>query len=78
INQILPVTVSRASGFNTFFVNGGSVRNRGVEVSINLVPIKMKDFTWSMNINWSKNKSTVLSLYNGQPSYTVASYQNAI
>jgi TonB-linked SusC/RagA family outer membrane protein len=78
INQILPVTVSRGSGFNTFYVNGGTVQNQGVELSINMVPVQTKDFRWNLAINWSKNQSKTVSLYNGQPSYTVASYQNAI
>jgi TonB-linked SusC/RagA family outer membrane protein len=78
INQIIPTSVSQATGFSTFFVNGGTVQNSGVELSVNIVPVRTRDFTWNMTINWSNNKQKVISLYNNQPSYVVASYQNAI
>ena len=78
INQIMPASVSTSTGFSTFYVNGGAIQNSGVEVSVNLVPVKTANFSWNMAINWSKNTQKVLSLYNGQPQYVVASYQNAI
>jgi len=58
-------------------VNGGTVQNRGFELSVNAVPIRTKDFSWNILLNWSKNNNKVLSLYGGQPSYTIASYQNS-
>ena len=78
INQITPIIPSAASGFTQFFVNGGTIQNRGLELSVNAVPVRTKDFSWSILLNWSKNNNKVLSLYNSQPSYTIASYQNAI
>jgi hypothetical protein len=40
--------------------------------------VKTKDFSWNIGVNWSKNNNKVLYLYGGQPSYTIASYQNSI
>lgn len=77
-NQILPISVSTATGFNSFFVNGGSVQNQGVEVTANITPVRIRNFSWNMNINWSKNVNKVLSLYGGQPSYVIAGLQNSI
>jgi TonB-linked SusC/RagA family outer membrane protein len=77
-NEILPISVSTATGYNRFYVNGGSVQNQGVEVTLNLVPIKTHDFIWDINVNWSKNSNKVLSLFGGQSSYAVGSYQNSI
>jgi TonB-linked SusC/RagA family outer membrane protein len=77
IDQIMPVTVSSSSGYTQFYVNGGTLLNKGFEVSLNLVPVKTRDFTWNMTVNWSKNNNKVLSLYAGQPSYIVSSYQNS-
>lgn len=74
VNQIMPVSVSTATGYSTYYVNGGSVQNKGVELSLNVVPVKTKDFSWSLTLNWSKNINKVLSLYNNQPSYTIANY----
>jgi TonB-linked SusC/RagA family outer membrane protein len=77
-NEILPVNVSSASGFNKFNVNGGSIENKGFEVTMFFVPFKTKDFSWNIGLNWSKNQNTVLSLYGGQPSYAIANLQNGI
>lgn len=78
INQITPITPSAASGFTLFYVNGGTIQNRGLELSVNAIPVKTKDFSWTIWVNWSKNNNKVLYLYGGQPSYTIASYQNSI
>jgi hypothetical protein len=45
---------------------------------VNIVPIKTKNFSWDASINWSKNQNNILTLYNGQPSLTITSYQNSI
>ena len=65
INQIINVDVSSSSGFRTQWINAGEVENKGIDVQLNLVPIKTENFTWSMDINWGKNKNKVLSLANG-------------
>lgn len=75
IDQITPITPSTATGYNSFYVNGGTVQNSGVELSINAVPVKIKNFTWNLTLNWSKNVSKVISLYGGQPSYAITSWQ---
>lgn len=78
INQIMPISVSTSTGYGTFYVNGGTVQNSGFEVGLNLVPIRKGEFTWNMNINWSKNMQKVISLYNNQPMYVIANYQNSV
>ncbi len=78
INQIMPVAPSTATGFTSFYVNGGTVQNQGVEVTLNAVPIKTKNFNWNITVNWSKNDNKVISLYGGQPSYTIATFQNSV
>jgi TonB-linked SusC/RagA family outer membrane protein len=78
INQIMPANVSTSTGFSTFYVNGGAIQNSGVEVSLNLTPVRTRNFSWDINANWSAQKQKVLSLYNGQPLYAVANYQNSV
>ncbi|MDR3711879.1 MAG: SusC/RagA family TonB-linked outer membrane protein [Puia sp.] len=77
-NQITPIIPSAASGFGLFYVNGGTIQNQGVELSVNAIPVKTKDFSWTVLLNWSKNNNKVISLYGGQSSYTIANYQNSI
>lgn len=78
IDQVMPANVSPSTGFTAFFVNGGTVQNQGVELGIDVNPVRTKDFSWDMHINWSKVSNKVLSLYNNQPSYQITSWQNSI
>jgi len=65
VDQIIPVNISRASGYNQRYVNAGEIENKGIELSFDLVPIKTKDFSWDVKVNWSKNANKVISLYEG-------------
>ena len=63
-NQILPVTVSSATGYSTKLINGGNINNKGIEVQLGLTPVKSNAFSWDVTLNYSRNKSKVISLYN--------------
>ena len=54
--------------------NAGSIRNTGLEVSLNIVPVQNKDFTWDSGINFSTNKNKLLSLSSDK--YFSDSHQN--
>ena len=53
------------TGFLQAYKNVGSVRNRGLELSLNTTNIVKKDFSWSSNFNISFNSNKVLELANG-------------
>ena len=61
-NQILATRTPPSSGSFLAYLNGGSINSKGVEAILNLQAITHKDFKWSVDINFAKNKSTVLSL----------------
>jgi TonB-linked SusC/RagA family outer membrane protein len=63
IDQITPVPVTTATGSLKLYVNAGEVENKGVEVSAFVVPVRTPNFSWTMNVNWSRNRSKVLSLF---------------
>ena len=63
IDQITAVPVTTATGFQKLFVNAGTVENKGIEVSAFVVPVKTQDFSWTLNVNWSMNRSKVTALY---------------
>lgn len=44
--------------------NAGSLQNQGVELAINGVPVKTKDFTWNLGLTMAHNQNKVLSLGN--------------
>ncbi|TFF36370.1 SusC/RagA family TonB-linked outer membrane protein [Mucilaginibacter psychrotolerans] len=64
VNQILNVDVSQTTGYSQKLINGGRINNKGLEVQLGLSPFKSKDFTWDVTVNYSRNKSKVISLDN--------------
>ncbi|WP_345952913.1 SusC/RagA family TonB-linked outer membrane protein [Mucilaginibacter sp. PAMB04168] len=67
-NQILTANTPYETGYTTRVLNSGEIRNRGIEVSMGGVPVRTKDFAWSVNVNFSRNINKVLSLSEGVPS----------
>lgn len=63
---LLMATIPASSGFTQAMMNIGSMRNQGVEVTLDFVPIQRKKFTWSMNFNIAMNRNTVTALTNDQ------------
>lgn len=64
-DQIIPVAISTATGYSSKYVNAGEIENKGIEVALNGSIIPTGDFQWRANVNWSKNQSKVLSLFEG-------------
>ena len=62
-NQILNVPLTRTTGYAGRVINAGLIENKGIEVMLNLIPVQTSAFEWSMNINFSRNRGTVLELY---------------
>ncbi|MGI4735344.1 MAG: SusC/RagA family TonB-linked outer membrane protein [Janthinobacterium lividum] len=59
---LLNAPVPQSSGYGSIIRNIGSVRNRGLELSLNTVNIQGKDFTWSTTFNISFLQNRVLAL----------------
>lgn len=51
-----------STGFTTTIANLGSVRNRGIELTIEGDLIRRGDFTWSMMVNASRNRNRLETL----------------
>ena len=58
-DDIVQVTTSGASGFESAIQNVGEIRNSGVEEMVNAVPIHTKDFNWNSTFNIAYNSSDV-------------------
>jgi outer membrane receptor protein involved in Fe transport len=78
-NQIVNLTVSPASGFQTQVANLGRIDNKGFEALLDITPIQTAGgFQWNTTFNYSQNKSKVVSLAPGIDTYVIYSdwYQN--
>lgn len=49
---------------NWLTANVGEISNKGIELTINVVPVKAKDITWESSLNLSHNKNRVVKLSN--------------
>jgi TonB-linked SusC/RagA family outer membrane protein len=61
-NQLLRVGTPPSSGFSSAFLNAGNIQNSGVEIMLNIQPVRSKDFTWDLGLNYAYNKSKVVKL----------------
>ena len=77
-DQIFPVDYSTATGVSSQYINAGSIENKGIEVQLNLTPVKAGDFQWDIFVNWSKNKNKVVSLTEGIENLLLGSFQGGV
>ncbi|MBV4358174.1 SusC/RagA family TonB-linked outer membrane protein [Pinibacter aurantiacus] len=78
VNQIVPAPISRATGFDAKYINVGEIDNHGLEVSLNGTPIKTKDFSWNIALNWTRNRNKVVSLGEGITNFQLGSFQGGV
>jgi len=75
---ITPVDISGASGATGVYINGGSVENKGFELSLTGKPIVNENFSWGVKVNYARNQNKVLELAKGLDFLTIASVQGGI
>ena len=78
IDQILPVSVSTATGYSYKYVNSGEIENKGVELALMGTPMKTDKFQWDVILNWSKNVNKVISLYDSVDNLVLGTFQGGI
>jgi TonB-linked SusC/RagA family outer membrane protein len=63
VNDLL---ISRAiaptQGYSSSLDNIGSLQNNGVEVLLNVAPVKTKDFEWNLTAIWNHNRNKALDI----------------
>ena len=46
---IIPITLNPSAGYDTKLMNVGKMTNQGIELMVNVVPVRTKDLEWSLN-----------------------------
>ena len=73
-DQIMTVEVPVSTGYRYSLINAGKVTNKGLELTVSGDIIKNANgFNWTTTLNWSKDKSKVVSLAEGLDTYTINS-----
>ena len=78
-NQILNIPLSITSGYNSRAINAGLIRNNGVEVALNLVPVDQPNgLRWGVDFNFSANRSKVIELSDNIKNFVMANRRVSI
>ena len=64
-NQIYNVPYDYMTGSKNYTQNIGLIRNRGLEIALNFVPVKTKDWQWTISLNASRNVGVLKRMYDG-------------
>jgi TonB-linked SusC/RagA family outer membrane protein len=74
-DQILAIQVSPASGYANQVVNAGQVDNRGYELSMTAVPVRLSNgFEWEATVNFGRNFSEVVELTDNVETVVLGTY----
>ena len=63
---ILDMSIPSLSGYPSMKTNVGATKNKGVELTLNAIPVMTKDFMWNSNLNFAWQKDEIVELANGK------------
>jgi len=72
-NQLVWVTAPPSAGYSTAGINCGNIQNQGIELMIMAMPLKMNNFSWRVNVNFSRNWNKVIELTETLNRYEISS-----
>jgi len=64
-NLIWQTPIPSSTGFTYQTKNLGKITNKGIEISLTVVPVKTRNFEWEIFANFSKNKNLLVELAPG-------------
>jgi TonB-linked SusC/RagA family outer membrane protein len=63
---LLTMAIPSVSGYISTLANIGMTKNKGIDISINTINVKTKDFVWESGISAALQKDEIVSLMNGK------------
>ncbi|MGE0869523.1 MAG: carboxypeptidase regulatory-like domain-containing protein [Kofleriaceae bacterium] len=70
-NLLLERALATSTGFATEFLNGGSLRNRGIEASVQVEPVSTRGFEWTTRGTFTLNRSKITDLPANVPAFDI-------
>lgn len=61
-NQIMSVGSVVESGASSQLINAGNIQNQGIEIQLDVTPIRTKDWRWSVGGNFTLNRGKIIEL----------------
>jgi TonB-linked SusC/RagA family outer membrane protein len=70
-DQLLLIGIPSATLFSQKYINAGLIQNSGIELTADVSPIKNKDFSWSVGVNYAHNNNKVIELTDNMKSVII-------
>ncbi|MBS1604698.1 MAG: SusC/RagA family TonB-linked outer membrane protein [Bacteroidetes bacterium] len=74
--QTLTAGIAAPTGFTQKVVNAGLVTNRGMELDLNVTPVKTKDVTWNVGISYAHYINKINELLPGVDELQLSNFAN--
>ncbi|MFK7978569.1 MAG: SusC/RagA family TonB-linked outer membrane protein [Saprospiraceae bacterium] len=62
---IIDLNLDPATGFTNTTVNAAELNNKGIEFGLNLTPLKGRNFSWDITLNYTRNVSNIEKISDG-------------
>lgn len=63
---LMQQSIPSLTGYMTTYNNIGETKNFGYDITLNLVPVKTRDFEWTIGLNAAYTRNEITSLANGK------------
>ncbi len=63
------INLAPSTGFVNYKANLGDMENKGIEINLNVIPVKSDDWTFSIMINLARNENKIVKISNALKSY---------
>lgn len=74
-NQIFLVPITATTGARNVFLNAGEITNKGVELTVNVTPVNIKNtFRWDVHFNFTRNRGKIIELAEGVDAVTLSGF----
>ena len=62
---LLPMTIPSLTGYTSTYANVGETSGWGIDLQVNAIPVKTRDFSWTSSLTWSLDRNKIKQLANG-------------
>lgn len=63
---ILKKSIPSVTGYTSTWANVGKTQNKGVDITLNVIPVRTKNFSWNSSVTFSANKNKITELADGK------------
>ncbi len=77
-DQIVTIQTPSTSGFGASVENIGEITNKGIEIGLNIMPVKLNDFYWNVYTTFTRNRNEVVKLKEGLKEVFINGFGNAV